>query len=55
MLPNGRVGRDWFGVFLQGGAFSLDREALKRTGLPKRTRARVLGLEPGPWRRAPRP
>jgi uncharacterized membrane protein YbhN (UPF0104 family) len=34
-----------FGVFLQGGGFALDREALKRAGLPEReARARVLGL-----------
>jgi uncharacterized membrane protein YbhN (UPF0104 family) len=34
-----------FGVFLQGGGFALDREALKRSGLPEReARARVLGL-----------
>ena len=34
-----------FGVFLQGGGFALDREALKRSGLDEReARARVLGL-----------
>jgi glycosyltransferase 2 family protein len=34
-----------FGVFLQGGGFTLDREALKRAGLPEAdARARVLGL-----------
>jgi uncharacterized membrane protein YbhN (UPF0104 family) len=34
-----------FGVFLQGGGFALDREALKRSGLADRdARARVLGL-----------
>jgi uncharacterized membrane protein YbhN (UPF0104 family) len=34
-----------FGVFLQGGGFALDREALRRAGLPKReARRRVLGL-----------
>ena len=34
-----------FGVFLQGGGFALDREALKRAGLRERdARARVLGL-----------
>jgi uncharacterized membrane protein YbhN (UPF0104 family) len=34
-----------FGVFLQGGGFALDREAVKRAGLPEReARARVLGL-----------
>jgi uncharacterized membrane protein YbhN (UPF0104 family) len=34
-----------FGVFLQGGGFALDREALKRAGLSERdARARVLGL-----------
>jgi uncharacterized membrane protein YbhN (UPF0104 family) len=34
-----------FGVFLQGGGFALDREALARTGLPAHeARARVLGL-----------
>jgi uncharacterized membrane protein YbhN (UPF0104 family) len=34
-----------FGVFIQGGGFALDREALKRSGLPEReARARVLGL-----------
>jgi uncharacterized membrane protein YbhN (UPF0104 family) len=34
-----------FGVFLQGGGFTLDREALKRAGLAERdARARVLGL-----------
>ena len=33
-----------FGVFLQGGGFTLDREALKRAGLPEAdARARVLG------------
>jgi uncharacterized membrane protein YbhN (UPF0104 family) len=35
-----------FGVFLQGGGFALDREALRRAGLPeKEARRRVLGLE----------
>jgi hypothetical protein len=34
-----------FGVFLQGGGFALDREALKRSGLSEREAgARVLGL-----------
>jgi uncharacterized membrane protein YbhN (UPF0104 family) len=34
-----------FGVFLQGGGFALDREALRRAGLSKgEARARVLGL-----------
>jgi uncharacterized membrane protein YbhN (UPF0104 family) len=34
-----------FGVFLQGGGFALDREALKRSGLSESdARARVLGL-----------
>jgi uncharacterized membrane protein YbhN (UPF0104 family) len=34
-----------FGVFLQGGGFALDREALKRAGLRESdARARVLGL-----------
>jgi uncharacterized membrane protein YbhN (UPF0104 family) len=34
-----------FGAFLQGGGFSLDREALKRSGLSARkARARVLSL-----------
>ncbi len=34
-----------FGVFLQGGGFALDREALRRAGLPAHeARARVLGL-----------
>lgn len=34
-----------FGVFLQGGGFALDREALKRAGLREReARARVLAL-----------
>jgi uncharacterized membrane protein YbhN (UPF0104 family) len=34
-----------FGVFLQGGGFALDREALRRAGLGKgEARARVLGL-----------
>jgi uncharacterized membrane protein YbhN (UPF0104 family) len=34
-----------FGVFLQGGGFALDREALKRAGLPEAdARARVLAL-----------
>jgi uncharacterized membrane protein YbhN (UPF0104 family) len=34
-----------FGVFLQGGGFALDREALRRTGLSEdQARARVLGL-----------
>jgi uncharacterized membrane protein YbhN (UPF0104 family) len=34
-----------FGVFLQGGGFALDREALKRTGFSDHeARARVLGL-----------
>jgi uncharacterized membrane protein YbhN (UPF0104 family) len=34
-----------FGVFLQGGGFALDREALKRTGFSEaEARARVLGL-----------
>jgi uncharacterized membrane protein YbhN (UPF0104 family) len=34
-----------FGVFLQGGGFALDREALKRSGLSEReARQRVLGL-----------
>jgi uncharacterized membrane protein YbhN (UPF0104 family) len=34
-----------FGVFLQGGGFSLDRQALKRAGLSEsEARARVLGL-----------
>jgi uncharacterized membrane protein YbhN (UPF0104 family) len=34
-----------FGVFLQGGGFALDREALERAGLSERdARARVLGL-----------
>jgi uncharacterized membrane protein YbhN (UPF0104 family) len=34
-----------FGVFLQGGGFALDHEALKRVGLRAReARARVLGL-----------
>jgi uncharacterized membrane protein YbhN (UPF0104 family) len=34
-----------FGVFIHGGGFSLDREALKRAGLPEReARRRVLGL-----------
>jgi glycosyltransferase 2 family protein len=34
-----------FGVFLQGGGFALDREALQREGLPEAdARARVLGL-----------
>ena len=34
-----------FGVFLQGGGFALDREALKRAGLREpEARARVLGL-----------
>jgi uncharacterized membrane protein YbhN (UPF0104 family) len=35
-----------FGVFLQGGGFAFDREALRRAGLPeKEARRRVLGLE----------
>lgn len=35
-----------FGVFLQGGGFALDREALRRAGLPRQeARRRVLGLE----------
>jgi uncharacterized membrane protein YbhN (UPF0104 family) len=35
-----------FGVFLQGGGFALDREALRRAGLSeKEARRRVLGLE----------
>ena len=34
-----------FGVFLEGGGFALDREALRRAGLPKvEARRRVLGL-----------
>jgi uncharacterized membrane protein YbhN (UPF0104 family) len=34
-----------FGVFLQGGGFALDREALRRAGMSEReARARVLGL-----------
>jgi uncharacterized membrane protein YbhN (UPF0104 family) len=34
-----------FGVFLQQGGFSLDREALRRAGMPEReARRRVLGL-----------
>jgi uncharacterized membrane protein YbhN (UPF0104 family) len=34
-----------FGVFLQGGGFALDREALRRAGLPEQeARRRVLGL-----------
>jgi uncharacterized membrane protein YbhN (UPF0104 family) len=34
-----------FGVFLQGGGFALDREALRRAGLSEReARRRVLGL-----------
>jgi hypothetical protein len=34
-----------FGVFLQGGGFALDREALERSGLDEsEARARVLGL-----------
>jgi uncharacterized membrane protein YbhN (UPF0104 family) len=34
-----------FGVFLQGGGFALDREALRRSGLSKtEARRRVLGL-----------
>jgi uncharacterized membrane protein YbhN (UPF0104 family) len=34
-----------FGVFLQGGGFALDKEALQRAGLPvKEARRRVLGL-----------
>ncbi|HEY1368969.1 MAG TPA: lysylphosphatidylglycerol synthase domain-containing protein [Gaiellaceae bacterium] len=34
-----------FGVFLQGGGFALDREALKRSGFSEaEARARVLGL-----------
>src|SRR5581483_12514262 len=34
-----------FGVFVHGGGFALDREALKRAGLSEReSRKRVLGL-----------